>query len=276
MSIKTLRIVVIGFILVLAAWWGFNRKPPVAFKPVIFSVIGDVPYSAKDEKKLLADIEAHNRVSPAQFLVHVGDIKKGLQPCADIFYQNVAAILKLLKVPAFIVPGDNEYNDCSDPAAAWSLWVKHFMRLEENWNGIGPVERQNIRPENFAFVRQGVLFIGLNIVGGRVHSAKEWKKREADNAQWVTEQFTKNSEQVYTAVIFCQAFPKDTLYHPLSRFPKPVLIVHGDGHRFHRDRPWPGFNVTRVQVDQGGAALPLEVTVTPQSRECFSFNRKPW
>ena len=40
------------------------------------------------------------------------------------------------------------------------------MRLDENWSHSLNVLRQSVREENFAFVQSGVLFMGINLVGG--------------------------------------------------------------------------------------------------------------
>ena len=44
-----------------------------------------------------------------------------------------------------------------------------------------------------------------------------------------------------------------------EQFEKPILYLHGDGHRWIHDRPGAAKNILRVQVDQGGIA---KITVT--------------
>jgi hypothetical protein len=60
----------------------------------------------------------------------------------------------------------------------------------------------------------------------------------------------------------------------LERWDKPVLYLHGDGHRWIKDRPFGAENILRVQVDQGGIAPPLKVTVTTDTDEPFEFDRR--
>ena len=63
----------------------------------------------------------------------VNGYESGSSPCDDAVYKKVAGILTTAKVPIFIVPDDNEWNDCADPAQAWTLWGKYFMRFEHRW-----------------------------------------------------------------------------------------------------------------------------------------------
>ena len=76
--------------------------------PVTFSVTGDYPYGSSELADLERHMNDHNRFSPADFFVHVGDINAGSESCQQQRYEDVAALLKTLAVPAFIIPGDNE------------------------------------------------------------------------------------------------------------------------------------------------------------------------
>jgi len=78
-----------------------------------FSVMGDTPYSATDARKLKHQIAHLNPNS--EFVIHLGDIKTGITPCVDSWYQHVANILRKSPKRLFIIPGDNEWNDCVDP-----------------------------------------------------------------------------------------------------------------------------------------------------------------
>jgi hypothetical protein len=54
-----------------------------------------------------------------------------------------------------------------------------------------------------------------------------------------------------------------------------VLYLHGDGHRWIHDRPFKAAkNILRVQVDQGGIASPLLVTVSDDPKQPFVFDRR--
>src|SRR5207247_9978082 len=113
---------------------------------------------------LQTHVHDHNAYSPSEFFVHLGDILSGSESCSEFRYQRVADIMHTLTVPAYIVPGDNETIDCSSPSSGWNLWVKYFMRVEDFFCGTPATERPTGRPENFAFVKNGVLFVGINLV----------------------------------------------------------------------------------------------------------------
>ena len=234
---------------------------------IVFSAMGDIPYTAEEYPVLQQQIAELPKESV--FAVHVGDIKTGQVPCTESIYQDVAAILAKSPCPLFIVPGDNEWNDCANPDAAWTLWTKHFKRFDEKWKHGFTIKRQDNRDENFAFVRSEVLFIGINIVGGRVHDADEWKRRHAENLEWTRRNLEQYRDSIRSAIIFGHAFPlrvHDDYFKGLNKvaadFRKPVLYLHGDGHRWIRDRPFDAQNILRIQVDQGRIAPPIKVTVT--------------
>ncbi|TFG91429.1 MAG: hypothetical protein E4H11_10850, partial [Myxococcales bacterium] len=138
-----------------------------------------------------------------------------------------------------------------------------------------------VRPENFAFVRDRVLFIGLNIVGGSVHDPVEWALRMQQNADWVEQQLAQTAGQVRAAVVFGQAERSGSRNSFFDRFDvaaadfaRPILYVHGDGHAWIYDAVWGVPNLSRIQIEQGDP--PLEVTVTLDPQNPFAFSRDPW
>lgn len=247
---------------------------------VVFSAMGDVPYTPEEDRLLPEQIG--ELPATAEFVVHLGDIKGGAPPCDEAVYQKVAGILSRSSCPVFIIPGDNEWNDCvdPDPHQAWKYWSKHFMRFDRRWQHDFPLFRQVEREENFSFVRNGVLFVGLNIVGGRIHDADEWKRRHAQCLTWVRRNLIAQGDDVSSLVVFGHAKPAGShtdffnlFVEDAKEFGKPILYLHGDGHRWIHDHPFAAKNILRVQVDQGGAAPPLKITVTDDLTEPFVFER---
>ena len=59
-------------------------------------------------------------------------------------------------------------------------------------------------------------------------------------------------------------------------FTKPILFIHGDGHRWLYTNPWLEQNITRIQVDQGKIADPLQVTIKINKEIFFEFEREPF
>ncbi|NQV28543.1 MAG: hypothetical protein HQ518_29675 [Rhodopirellula sp.] len=246
---------------------------------VTFYAMGDVPYAPEEDvllPKQIADLP-----NDAEFVIHVGDIKRGVPLCNEAVYNKVAGMLSKSAAPVFIIPGDNEWNDCLNPAQAWTYWDQYFMKFDRHWKHDLTVERQKIREENFAFVKGNVLFVGLNIVGGRVHDEQEWKLRHASNLDWVKSSLQRSGKEISSLVVFGHAKPAkvhDDFFGPFSQvaedFEKPVLYLHGDGHKWIYDRPFKATNILRVQVDQGGIAPPLKVSVTDDPTKPFRFDRR--
>lgn len=247
---------------------------------VTFSVMGDVPRSDAENILVQEHIQLHNQKSNSEFMFHVGDIKDGKSPCSEDVYLRVAGYFKKLSVPMFIVPGDNEWNDCPDVDAAWENWTNYFMNFENNWKNDFNVSRQIDREENFAFTYKDVLFIGINLVGGTIHDAEEWKNRHSQNAEWIESQFSKSKTKVRTAVIIAQANPDEKhidfmekFLKSAENFSKPIIFIHGDGHHWIYEKEWKLKNIVRIQVDKGGIAQPLKVTINDNYDEIISVDR---
>ncbi len=265
-----------------------------------FAVMGDVPYGLSqaevDKEKVILrrQIERLNSNSEIAFLSHVGDIKKGAMPCDAKTYSDVAEILKTSVHPVFIIPGDNEWNDCPNPPEAWAHWERSFLRFDENWPSAFEVDRQPARDENYSFLLDDVLFVGLNLVGGKVHDWEEWNTRIEDDRTWLRDQFQRHSKSAKAAVIFAHANPgaledgefsfTKHAFRPLieyldtttqTDFPKPILLIHGDGHKWIEDHPFPnaGQRITRIQVTQGGLESPLQVEVRTNGEQTFTLIR---
>jgi hypothetical protein len=126
--------------------------------------------------------------------------------------------------------------------------------------------------------------IGINMVGGRVFDQVIWNELLERDADWVEEQIKERGEQVKAMVVFAQANPREDKHalfmnrfrKLVKEFQKPVLYLHGDGHIWLYDNPWLEENMIRVQVDQGGIALPLEVLISFESDSIFHFERNPY
>lgn len=273
--------------------------PSASAEPLTFSAMGCGPYNADAAKAMPLFVRQLNEKKTSEFLVHLGDIVTGVDARAgtltDKNYSDVqVALTRGSKIPTYIVPGDNEWNDRPDPDTGWQQWIKYLLNLDRRFEKSWKTENQESRPENFAFVHKGVLIIGINLVGGRVHDAAEWKTRFAQNLEWIKAHFEKEKTNVRAAVILCQANPigfgkvgaqvaktYGPFVEPFGKlaevFEKPVLFLHADGHKWMVDNPWKDApNVTRVQVDLIASQLPpVQVTVMDEAEKgsVFVFDR---
>jgi hypothetical protein len=250
-------------------------------QPLTFSVMSDMPdwdYELTTFQQYMVD---HNRHSSSAFLIHTGDIFRA--GCSESKYADVANTLKMLAVPAYIIPGDNETTDCANPAQGLSYWKKYFINFEQNFCGASNTERYSARPENVAFMMNGVLFVGINIPGGSPVDINEWNARLQADADWVRQQLQAKAAQVRAAVVFGHAGPdslRDLFFTPFRQaaatFGKPVLYMHGNIHKYLVNKPWPEKNILRLVVPKGITEPPVEVTVTMDKQNTFTMKRYPW
>ena len=245
-----------------------------------FSAIGDGPRADADWAILEDQIERVDGDARSAFLIHLGDITKGTDVLPEAYYVRVADLLKTSKTPVFIVPGDNEWNDLDNPAQGWEFWNRHFLAFDENWKNAPPTERQESHRENFALEKNGVLVVGLNIVGGTVHDPGEWAQRHRDCLTWVTESIERHPD-AKALVVCAQARPNpekhEDFFGPFcdlaAEFGKPVLYLHGDGHVYDREDAWRKPNITRMQVDQVSKGPPATLIVSPGQDPVFQVVR---
>eukprot|EP00586_Coscinodiscus_wailesii_P002469 CAMPEP_0172481308 /NCGR_PEP_ID=MMETSP1066-20121228/7050_1 /TAXON_ID=671091 /ORGANISM="Coscinodiscus wailesii, Strain CCMP2513" /LENGTH=327 /DNA_ID=CAMNT_0013243449 /DNA_START=244 /DNA_END=1227 /DNA_ORIENTATION=- len=259
--------------------------PMQSLKKRVFYVMGDIPYDSK-EAILLAeqidDLDPEN--DDVEFIVHLGDIMKA-RKCSTSEYSKVQSILLKAPVPVFIVPGDNDWNDCPAPGDAWNNWKTHFMRFDQRWNNrIWGVGRQRKRTENFVFLHRGVLFIGVHLVGGDVHE-EEWGVRHAQSLRWTRNCLKRYSEHFDAVVLLGHAkrgWKNDDYFDPLFDLIDeayddiPFLYCHGDGHKYKVKEKYSNF--LDVQVNSGKKAPPLKVTILYDSerraKKKFSIDQR--
>ena len=275
MSIRIDAFIIALFGLLLSC----NSHPPISF-----TAIGDVPYTKEQYQWLRQFVENQNTENDADFIIHLGDIKSGGLPCHEAVYREVSSILKEFTIPTFVIPGDNEWNDCADSDLAWTYWVKYLYHFHENWPSQRKVVYQPGRMENFYWIENGVLFAGFNLFGGRIVDSVQWNNRLTQNAAWLRGLLGNSVLDIEAAVIFGHANMvgtsekfrpfTDTFIESAQKFEKPILFLHGDGHHWIEDKPWSAQNITRVQVDfwLNGPA-PLKVTIDLNSEMPFVLSR---
>lgn len=163
-----------------------------------------------------------------------------------------------------------------------------MLAFEQQYLGVRSylplVERQLVRQENLAFVLNGVLFFGLNQVGG-VDDAN-YEQRLDDNQAWIDEQVIKQEDdmangRIRLCVIFIHSAKGSRVFRHIKRALSghsfPTLFFKGDGHNFilsdnlrdvGQSFGWHLFQA--VQVDQGGKAPPIKITVKGTTAEALS------
>ncbi len=253
------------------------------------ALIGDMPYAAAQLAPfdgLIADINADESV---RFVLHAGDIKGGSERCDDSLIRARHAQLGMLRAPLVYTPGDNEWTDCHRvnngsyfPLERLAFLRQLFFPNPARSGGARPIRLspQSSQPgyeayvENALFVKRGVVFATLHVVGSsnnlapwngfdpadsaanpRADRLAEFAAREAAALAWIDQAFdTAQAEDAVGVLLLMQAnpgidrLPGDPLRVGFEAvlaklkaralaFGKPVVLAHGDNHELIIDQP---------------------------------------
>ena len=144
------------------------------------ALIGDIPYSRYEEQRLLGLWQQLR--GEVDLVIHLGDIKGGLESCSDELLSRRLSLLQQCPCPLVLVLGDNEWTDCNrvlagefDPyerltwlrrrlfsqgaslGATWPPgWSPRRAQFDDDSGGL---------PENLFWVSSDTGFITLNVPG---------------------------------------------------------------------------------------------------------------
>ncbi len=267
-------------------------EPPPGAVRVAF--IGDIPYSAWEEQRLLALFDAF--AGQVDFALHVGDLKASRESCSDILLERRIALLDRSPVPLLFTPGDNDWLDCwreraggFDPVERLQ-WIRQriFLQPKRSLGGtpealerLGPIEQQSQLdggpPENLRWQAGGACWITLNLPGsnnGLSASIEDEHRIERDraNRRWLEAGVARaRATGARALVIALQANPRferaaasegagrvdpsgsedgyaafrADLFRIQADWGRPVMLLHGDTHRFRHD--WLRRDLLRVE-----------------------------
>lgn len=248
---------------------------PAAAERFTFAVIGDMPYGgAKDEAPLANLIAVINAWRPV-FTVHLGDLKSGGARCDDPAYGRMRQVFDGFDQPLIYTPGDNDWTDCHRERAGGYDPLERLAKLRAVFfpdaYSLGrsrlALDRQSVLPalakfvENARWTAGGLVFATVHLVGsrdGRDRNAAgdaEQAERRAANLAWLADTFAQAvRSNAPGVVLFTQANPGwgneggaaealvyrdfvEALADATVTFGRPVLLAHGDTHRFRIDKP---------------------------------------
>ncbi len=196
---------------------------PVPTPPLSFALVGDMPYGPSEVRVVNALIEDVNADSTVAFVLHVGDIKGGDEPCSDKLLAERHRQVQTFAPPVVFTPGDNDWTDCHRAKGGHHLPTERLAYLRRLFFG-NPASSGGQRPmpvisqarqpgheayvENGMFVRGEVVFATLHVVGSnnnlepwnglqqpdsqarpRADRLAEFKAREAASLAWVDRAF---------------------------------------------------------------------------------------
>ncbi len=297
-----------------------QRHRPRA-KRFVFGAIGDQQYGEAGLRKWPALQAAINQAGELKFVVHAGDIKSGQTSCEDSMFAGRRRDFDRFRAPLVLTPGDNEWTDCHradngshDPIERLAMLRKTFypgayamgqrrMRVSRQSED----SRWTQFVENAMWNEGNVLFASLHIVGSNNNfgrneaSIAEWKTRTAANQWWLETVFKVARENGFGGLVVlshanpgfrgARVKPSQLLagmrenYALLARkvedWNRPVLLIHGDSHQFHYDKPLLGEasgklldRFTRLEVPGSADVHWVRVLVDPSQPQLFAIEHR--
>jgi len=271
-----------------------------------FAVLGDAPYNREERIQVERLLEGMAK-EPLAFAVHIGDIKSGHSECSDATFADRLQLLDGSSVPLVYTPGDNDWTDCDrrwagryDPEERLAKLRQLFFAESESLGRRRiALDSQAAAPgvccvENRRWWHSGVVFVTLHVVGSANNRGTgsepnmEFVARTAANLEWLRNSFALARERSAPGLaLFIHADPGIERVDPFRRgyaevlgalreeaiaFARPVLIVHGDTHRFQLDRPWHRrgvANLLRLETPGSPTVAWVPVRVDPASADIF-------
>ncbi|TAK83788.1 MAG: hypothetical protein EPO20_16495 [Betaproteobacteria bacterium] len=222
---------------------------------LVFGAFGDTPYTDAEAERLDGVIDEMNR-EPLAFVVHVGDIGTAAKACTDAWLLERKAQFARIRHPLVLVPGDNEWTDCSDPTGRLAVWRKNFC-----YRRTVPALTRQDGPycEHVRWEAGGWVFVALNVPGSNNNVLRpgEYAPRMKAVMAWLDEAAAL-AEKRKGLVVLMQADPfviaprdgyadlREKLERLGRRNPGRVTLIHGDTHVARDDEPFPG--VRRIEV----------------------------
>ena len=204
-----------------------------------FYAIADCPYDDNERHNIMPDY-IRNLDGGAEFMVHLGDLQYAkVDRCREYAYREAANILGKSRITTFVLPGDNDINDCDDVSHGESMWLEYLHKFDERWDHSFDLRRWGSLDESFTFVHKRVLYFALNIVGGEPYSRKEKERRHLEHLTQIRGTLSELEDGDFDVmVLFGHAEPSrhhndffrgsDGFYSIVAEVGKPTLHLHGD------------------------------------------------
>ena len=280
--------------------------------PVEVALIADTPYGDAQRQQFPALVEAINADPQVRMVLHAGDVKSGGSTCDDARFADLAALYGTFADPFVLTPGDNEWTDCHRAAAGRYLPTERLEAVRrvfypEPGRTLGrrstSVVTQAQDPEHAAYV-ENVRFTLSRVTVATVHVVgsendlepwsqldggdrpalrlAEFEARQAAALDWIDAAFDEAEATGAAGVLLMmQAEPlaspgfqavRDRIVARSLAFERPVLLVHGDEHRYEQEPAYAGVpNLTRLETFGDTAVDWLRLSIDPRDPDVFSW-----
>jgi hypothetical protein len=199
-----------------------------------FGLWGDMPYARNNDGPRIPALIRSISESDIAFSIYNGDFKDGSSKCTDDVYDAAKVMFNAVRQPVVYVPGDNEWTDCHrlnnggyDNLERLDYLRRTMFSAPESY-GQNKLKFEQQGPpggrfsENLRFVREGVLFAGLNLPGSNnnkvldekdcqnksarkpVHCENdniEYADRDKANIAWLGEAFAAAKRQNLAGIV---------------------------------------------------------------------------
>ena len=280
--------------------------------PLDVALIADTPYGDAQRAQFPALVDAINADSQVRMVLHAGDVKSGSSTCDDARFADLAALYGTFTDSFVLTPGDNEWTDCHRTAAGGYLPTERLAAVREVFfpdpeRTLGQrstsVTTQAQDPEHAAYV-ENVRFTLSRVTVATVHVVgsendldpwsqlpggdrpdlrlAEFAARQAAALDWIDTAFDEaEAARAPGVLLVMQAEPlaspgfqavRDRIVERSRDFGRPVLLVHGDEHRYEAEQSYAGVpNLTRLETFGDTAVDWLRLTIDPRDPAVFSW-----
>jgi hypothetical protein len=262
-----------------------TTPPPQPDTITTFYVMADAPYTDNERQNLMPK-HIEELDDDVEFLVHLGDLQWAkVDKCREGAYDEASTIMKKSRIPTFILPGDNDINDCNSISHGEEMWTKYFALFDKQYDHSFDVSRWGKLDESFSFVHKRILFLGLNIIGGKPASSSETSDRHSQHLQRIRTIMNDQLDDFNVVVLLGHAEP--TSYHDdffggdsgflsmIKDMGKPTIHFHGDWHAYYeREAEYGVDNYMRISLDGESVAPPIQVTIDTSKENPVKFDRR--
>jgi hypothetical protein len=250
-----------------------------------------------------------------ELVLHAGDVKSGASRCDDARLSRSRTLFDTFDDPFVLTPGDNEWTDCHHAAAGRYVpterleAVRRILFPRPGWTlgrraatvtSQADVPAHAAHRENVRFTRGTVVFATVHVVGsddgllpwsglpgGDRRSARqdEVARRRAAALDWIDRAFgAAAAGQAAGVLLLVQAEPvtrpayadvRARIVQHARGYGRPVLLVHGDEHRYEVQHGYAGVpNLTRLQTYGVTTRNWLRVTADPRLPAVFTWSAR--
>jgi hypothetical protein len=184
------------------------QPPPAGYFE--FALVGDNPYTPETHvryERLIDDVNAHDQLA---WVLHVGDLKGGGEPCTDEELTARFELNQRFSAPFILTPGDNDWLDCTrESAGGFNEWERLDLLRGLFYPDPGTVAGSTMAVisqaasedfpefvENAMWERDGVVFATVHVNGPTEPPAEpERMRRKFEAAEaWIREAFRHAQE----------------------------------------------------------------------------------